>query len=131
MANMSGAAASAATPATAAVAAPTTKPAPAPASAAAPASSKPAAVAKAPRPAGGYGVQLGAYSTKAKAEAAWVTAAQHFKAELGSAPHEVVAGKSGAAHVFRLHVAQGSESAARGLCSTLKARHQACIVFHP
>jgi len=125
MANMSGAPPSPATT----VPAPAMKPAPAPA--AVPPPSKPAAAASADKPASGYGVQLGAYSTKAKADAAWAAASQRFKAELGDARHEVVSGKSGTAKVFRLRVALAGESAARGLCDRLKARHQACVVYHP
>ena len=144
MANMSGAtpAASAAPapamkPATAAPA--TTAPAAAPpparpveaAAAPKPAAAKPAAATPASGPATGYGVQLGAFSTQAKADAAWAGASKRFKAQFGGAKHEVVRGKSGAATVFRLRVAQADESAARGLCDTLKAKHQACVVYHP
>jgi len=133
MANLSGAGASPAVPA------PAMKPAPAPVQApvAATPPAKPPAVAPPSKPAsadkasGGYGVQLGAYSTRAKADAAWATAAKRFKAELGGAKHEVVPGKSGAATLFRLRVAQAGESAARGLCDRLKAHHQACVVYHP
>jgi cell division septation protein DedD len=123
MANMSGAATSPATtaPATA------TKPAPLPV----PPPSKPATAASVDTPASGYGVQLGAYSTKAKADAAWADVSKRFKAQLGGAKHEVVPGKSGTAKVFRLRVAQAGESAARELCDTLKAHHQACVVYHP
>jgi len=117
MANMSGATPAAAPQAgVAAVApAPAMKPTAAPAS----------------KAATGYGVQLGAFSTQAKADAAWAGASKRFKAQFGGAKHEVVRGKSGAATVFRLRVAQADESAARGLCDTLKAKHQACVVYHP
>ena len=117
MANMSGATPAAAPQAGAAAVAP----APAMKPAAAPAS----------KAATGYGVQLGAFSTQAKADAAWAGASKRFKAQFGGAKHEVVRGKSGAATVFRLRVAQADESAARGLCDTLKAKHQACVVYHP
>jgi len=148
MANMSGATPAAAPQAGAAAVAPAPamKPAAAaPATAAAttparpveapavpkPAAAKPAAAAPAGKPATGYGVQLGAFSTQAKADAAWAGASKRFKAQFGGAKHEVVRGKSGAATVFRLRVAQADESAARGLCDTLKAKHQACVVYHP
>jgi len=141
MANMSGATpaapAPAMKPATAApaTAAPATAAAPSrPVEAAAapkPAAAKPAAATPASGPATGYGVQLGAFSTQAKADAAWASASKRFKAELGGAKHEVLRGKSGAATVFRLRVAQSGESAARGLCDALKAHHQACVVYHP
>jgi len=107
--------------------------APAPAKAAPPAAAPKAvaAAAAADKAASGYGVQLGAYSTKAGADSAWTAASKRFKAELGSAGHEVVAGKSGSATLYRLRVAQPSESAARGLCDKLKVHSQACVVFHP
>ena len=117
MANMSGATPAAAPQAGAAAVAP----APAMKPAAAPAS----------KAATGYGVQLGAFSTQAKADAAWAGVSKRFKAQFGGAKHEVVRGKSGAATVFRLRVAQADESVARGLCDTLKAQHQACVVYHP
>jgi cell division septation protein DedD len=91
----------------------------------------PAVAAPADKPATGFGVQLGAYSSQAKADAAWADASKRYKAQFGGAKHEVVRGKSGVATVFRLRVAQAGESAARGLCDTLKAHHQACVVYHP
>ena len=138
MANMSGAspapavkAPSAAAPAPAKAASPAAAPAPAKAAPPAAAPKAVAATAAADKAASGYGVQLGAYSTKAGADSAWTTASKRFKAELGSAGHEVVAGKSGSATLYRLRVAQPSESAARGLCDKLKVHSQACVVFHP
>jgi cell division septation protein DedD len=130
MANMSGTGTSTTTSAPAPAIKSAPAPTPVPAASPTP-TSKPAAAASADKPASGYGVQLGAYSTKAKADVAWAAAAGRFKAELGGAKHEVVPGKSGAARVFRLRVAQPGDSAARGLCETLKARHQACVVYHP
>lgn len=137
MANMAGAAAVApkvpASPEPAPVK-PAAAKAEAPAKSSAPKPAQPAKVASASGAAhatGGYGVQLGAYSSHAKAEAAWSAAAKRHKAELGGVKHQIQAGKSGAAKVYRLRVAQSSEAAARSLCDRLKGRHQTCVVYHP
>lgn len=81
--------------------------------------------------ASGVGVQLGAFSSKAKAEAAWSRLQMQFKDELGGAQHQIVAGSAGAAQLFRLRVPQASKAAARKLCERLKARNEVCIVYRP
>jgi cell division septation protein DedD len=81
--------------------------------------------------ASGFGVQLGAYSSKDKAEAHWQQVSKQFKSALGTAKHQVVAGKGQTGKVYRLQLAQSGEAQARALCATLKAKGQACVVTHP
>ena len=79
----------------------------------------------------GFGAQLGAYSSKEKAEAQWKLLSTHYNAQLGNAKHRVVAGKAKGKTLYRLQVPQASEAKARELCARLKTKHQACVVFHP
>ena len=111
-------------PAPAPVTAATPAPAPAPTRLAAP--TPPAAVVQR-----GYGAQLGAFSTAEKAESAWQALQGRLAADLGSAGHQVVAGKAGATTVYRLQVPQANQKAARALCAQIASRGQACVVYHP
>lgn len=102
--------------------------APAPSAAPAP---KPSAAASAPAQAapasGGIGVQVGAFSTNASAEAAWsklVTAHQ----ALSGLSHRVVEGKADMATVFRLQAVAGDFAAANALCAKLQAGGLKCQV---
>lgn len=102
----------------------------APAPAAAAPAAKPAAVA-APAPAapagGGVGVQVGAFSSNASAEAAWtkLTAAH---APLKGLSHRVVEGKADIGTVYRLQAVAGDANAATALCNTLQAGGLKCQV---
>jgi hypothetical protein len=107
-------------------------PASAPASASAPAAApKPSALAAAPAaPAAsgsGVGVQVGAFSTNASAEAAWtkLTAAH---APLAGLSHRVIEGKADMATVFRLQAVAGDFAAANALCAKLQAGGLKCQV---
>ena len=104
----------------------------APAPVAAPAAPKPAASAAAvpaapAAPASGVGVQVGAFSTSASAEAAWskLTAAH---APLAGFSHRVVEGKADMATVFRLQAVAGDLAAANALCAKLQAGGLKCQV---
>ena len=105
-------------PVAAAPVAPTAKPAPA--------VTKPVAAKGS-----GYGVQIGAFSSQAKAEAQWQAIEKRFRRELAGSSHQIAAGKAGSKAVFRLKVAQPSQSAAKALCSRLAASGQSCVVYHP
>ena len=102
-------------------AAPVEKPAPA---------AKPAPASPAQSP-GGFGAQLGAFSTRAKAEAQWQIVQAHNGSQLGAAKHRIVEGQSSGGKVYRLQLPQGSEAKARDLCAAIKAKGQACVVYHP
>ena len=73
-------------------------------------------------------VQLGAYSSKAHAEAAWSKLSGRFAAQLKSLqPRYAVVQKSHSQRVVRLQVALDSAEHARALCASLKKVSQPCI----
>jgi SPOR domain len=88
---------------------------------------KPATAAPAPAPAGGPVVQVGAYSTRASAEAAWSRLAQQHSA-LSGVRHQTVEGRADIGTVFRLQALPGDAAAAQALCGRLKASGLACQV---
>lgn len=89
-------------------------PAPAPA---------PAAAAGAP----GTMVQVGAYSTRAAADAAWSRLTGQYSA-LSGQRHRIVEGQADIGTVFRLQALPGSAEAAHSLCGRLKSSGLACQV---
>jgi hypothetical protein len=99
------------------------KPAP---SAAAPATAagKPAA---APVDMSGVGVQLAAYSSRARAEQGWADLARRTDALTG-VRHRVIEGKVDIGTVFRLQAVAGSRAEAERLCSALKADGLDCQI---
>jgi cell division protein FtsN len=80
---------------------------------------------------GGYGVQLGAFSSEAGAQAQWKILTGKYKGELGGQSHRVVASRSGSSTLYRLQVARGSEQQSRELCARLAAKGQTCVVVLP
>ena len=72
-------------------------------------------------------VQVGAYSTRATAEAGWSKLSSQYSALKGLS-HRVVEGKADFGTVFRLQALPDDESAARKLCNTLKAAGQGCSI---
>jgi cell division septation protein DedD len=113
---------------------------PAPASAATPAgTATPAAAAVTPSPpkaaaaaqesAGSYSVQLGAFTTRAKAQGQWRRLSARFASELhGTVPDiERVQSASGG-HVYRLKAKPLTEGRARALCAALRKHSQACVL---
>ena len=121
------------------VPAPTSAPAPAPIPAAtpvvtpAPVAPKPAAAQTKPVTVkgSGYGVQIGAFASQAKAEAQWVAIQNRFRRDLAGSAHHIEAGKAGSKAVFRLKLSQPSQAAAKALCGRLAAGGQSCVVYHP
>lgn len=92
------------------------------------ASPKPAASAStAPEAQDNVGVQVGAYSTKASAEAGW-TRLQSQHDALSGVSHRVVEGKADIGTVYRLQAVAGDVSAANALCGKLKGAGLACQV---
>lgn len=98
------------------------KPAPSASAAAAP---KPATAA--PADMSGVGVQLAAYSSRARAEQGWADLARRTDALTG-VKHRVVEGKVDIGTVFRLQAVAGSRAEAERLCSALKADGLDCQV---
>lgn len=80
-----------------------------------------------PAAAGGVPVQVGAYSSKADAEAGWQKLlAQTDK--LAGVSHRVVQGQADIGTVFRLQAVAGDAAAASRLCTALKGDGVACQV---
>ncbi|HEY5102963.1 MAG TPA: SPOR domain-containing protein [Steroidobacteraceae bacterium] len=76
-----------------------------------------------------YRVQLGAFSTQAKAERQWHKLTAHYGKELHGLEPDIERGKGAKGrHVFRLKAQLPSEAKARALCAQLQKRGQACVV---
>lgn len=97
-----------------------------PRSAAAAAPAPPVAAAAA----GGHRVQLGAFSSEAKAREAWQAAVGRFAALRELSP-QVSATTRGSARLYRLQATLRSEAEARELCRRLQAGGQACLYVPP
>ena len=78
-------------------------------------------------PAGGVGVQVGAYSNPADAEAGWATLSGRNPA-LAGLKHRVVEGRADIGTVYRLQAVAADLDAANALCASLKAAGQGCQV---
>jgi cell division septation protein DedD len=112
----------------AAAAAPAAAPAPTPKPAAPQPAAKPAPKpAAAPAEAGSHLVQLGAFSTRARAEADWRQLQSKFAAELKGLRPRYVAGRSQGKSIVRLQVGLATGQRATAVCASLKKRGQACV----
>jgi hypothetical protein len=100
--------------------------APAAQAAASPAAAAPAA-ASAAGATGGVGVQIGAFSSKAAAEAAWSKFQGQYES-LKGVGHRVIEAKADIGTVYRLQAVAGDVAAARTLCSALSAGGLKCQV---
>lgn len=76
---------------------------------------------------GGVGVQIGAFSSNASAEAAWSKLSGNHEA-LKGLQHRVVEGKADIGTVYRLQALAGDVSAANALCQRLQAGGLKCQV---
>jgi cell division protein FtsN len=112
--------------------------------AASPPATAPAAAAVPPPPAqppaagaqlaslGRYSVQLGAFTTQAKAQSQWRRLTARFGPELRGTDSDIEPGKS--AHgrrVYRLKAKSLTEARARAICARLRKHSQACVVVPP
>jgi hypothetical protein len=93
----------------------------------APAAPKPGAAPAAPA-AGGVGVQVGAFSSKDKAEMAWTQLGSKAGGALSGVSHRVVQGTAEAGTVYRLQAVAPDAAAAQALCGKLKASGISCQV---
>lgn len=94
---------------------------------AAPATASPSATASTPAPATGPGVQVGAYSSAAAAEAGWARlVAQHDV--LSGHAHRVVRASADIGTVWRLQAVTADAVAAQALCGELKTAGVSCQV---
>jgi cell division protein FtsN len=104
-----------------------------------PPSKPPAATAKAPaatnaKPAasGGYGVQLGAFSSGEKAaDRHWATLTRKYPSLLSGLTPKVHRTGSGKAHLYKLQVTGLKGTQASAICKALQAKHDACAVLKP
>jgi len=114
--------------------------------AASPSAAAPSSAAAAPRPSqsaaasagaepesgGRYSVQLGAFSTPAKAQSQWRRLTARFGPELRGTVSAVEPGKSvNGRHVYRLQAKPLTEARARAICAALRKHSQACAVVRP
>ena len=77
-------------------------------------------------------MQLGAYTSKAKAQGQWGRLSARFAAELHGAAPDIREGKSGSGRrVYRLQAKPFTEARARSICAVLRKRAQACVVVRP
>jgi hypothetical protein len=72
-------------------------------------------------------VQLGAFSSRAHAEAHWKHLSTRFSHELGALTPRYVAGQSHSSAVVRLQVAVNSRAQGKALCDKLRAHAQSCV----
>ena len=77
--------------------------------------------------AAGHYVQLGAFSSKARAQSQWKQLQAKFPSQLASLTPRYLPGKAASKSVYRLQVSLPSSAQARELCSSLKKRSQACV----
>jgi hypothetical protein len=80
-----------------------------------------------PTASGGVGVQVGAYSSKDRAEAGWSTLSTRYPA-LSGASHRIVQATVDGATIFRLQAVAGDVKAAQQLCSALQGQGGDCQV---
>lgn len=80
-----------------------------------------------PAATGGATLQLGAFSTEARARAAWKTMAQRFSYLAGYEPLVVPTERDGKT-LYRLRAATGSSAEARDICGRLKVAGEACTI---
>lgn len=76
---------------------------------------------------GQHYAQLGAFSSRARAEEKWKTIHAKFAAELGSLKPHYSSSKSGSQVLYRLQVGLASSQQVLDLCAKLKKRAQVCI----
>ena len=88
---------------------------------------KPAAAPAGAAAQGGVGVQIGAFSSHAAAEAAWSKLAAQYSALSGHG-HRIVEGKADIGTVYRLQALAGDAGAATALCGTLQGAGLHCQV---
>ncbi len=73
------------------------------------------------------GVQVGAYGSRARAEAGWVTLQRQTEV-LNSVGHRVIKGQADIGTVYRLQAVASDLATAQALCNALKADGVACQV---
>jgi cell division septation protein DedD len=94
-----------------------------------------AAATQAPIPISGamsdYAIQLGAFTSEAKARAQWELAVASHRAQLTGLTAHIDPVLSSGTHLYRLQARVGAESRARTLCAALAEEAQPCVVVPP
>lgn len=78
--------------------------------------------------AGGVGVQVGAFSSKAAAEAGWSKLVGQANGALSGVSHRVIEGSADNGTIYRLQAVAGDGAAANALCGKLKSAGISCQV---
>ena len=81
-----------------------------------------------PASTGGVGVQVGAFSSRAAAEAGWTKLTGQAGGVLAGVPHRVIEGTADNGTVFRLQAVAPDAASASALCGKLKAASVPCQV---
>jgi len=76
---------------------------------------------------GGVGVQVGAYSSRQRAQEGWSELARRYSA-LGGAKYRIVEGTVDGSTIYRLQAVAGDAAAAGALCASLRAEGGDCQV---
>jgi cell division septation protein DedD len=97
----------------------------------APSGTAPAAQVTAAQVAPDYAIQLGAFTSEAKAREQWQLALTSHGAQLAGLTARIDPVIAGGAQLYRLQARVGAESRARALCTVLSAHAQPCVVVPP
>ncbi len=84
-----------------------------------------------PAIAGGFGVQLGAFSSADRANEEWTKLAASAAGTLDGLQPRVVVGEAGGRTIYRLQAEVRDEVQARAVCGGLKAANKPCVVVVP
>jgi cell division septation protein DedD len=91
----------------------------------------PDAVAAAGNAAGGFGVQLGAFSSAERANAEWNKLKADAAGTLDGLEPRVVVGEASGKTIYRLQAEVRDEAQARAICGGLKVAHKPCVPLLP
>jgi cell division septation protein DedD len=80
---------------------------------------------------GGFGIQLGAFSSEASASAQWGTLSAKYASQLQGLTQHVVPAGTASGRVYRLQATVGDEGRARAICDQLRQHGQACVAVLP
>jgi hypothetical protein len=80
---------------------------------------------------GGYGVQLGAFSSAERANEEWKKLAANSAGTLDGLSPRVVVGDAGGKTIYRLQAEVRDEAQARAVCGGLKAANKPCVPVIP
>jgi len=81
--------------------------------------------------AGGFGIQLGAFSSEAGANNEWHVLTSRFGPQLLGLQEHVVSADTPSGRIYRLQAMVGDEARARAICDSLRKQAQACVAVLP